>query len=156
MASATTSDWLYEQQMKYFFQQAPQASIWTASANLFVGLFTTAPNQAGTTGVEVEVADPSYSRQSTYRDVGVNGWSYDAGLLQFSIIAEISWNPPGASWGTVVAAGLFFTNDTTPPPFANDNHLLFVANLSTNKTVNVGDGGPKILAGQLRVSRASC
>jgi hypothetical protein len=35
-------------------------------------------------------------------------------------------------------------------------NLFYIATLGTPKTVNNGDGAPKILAGQLRITRASC
>lgn len=162
MPSATTSDYVYKSQMDFFFYRTAFDSHWDDNAypNIYVGLFISGgvPPLSGATGNEITDASGPYERQPVVRTNA--GWSYNSTNFQYSNVADLQWNPPSVSWGTVAAAALFFTGPSkTTPPFGQSNSansLLFVADLTTPKAVNVGDGGPKILAGQLRISRADC
>ena len=143
MPSATTSDYLYDKQLTYLLANIA----WTAPANIYVGLFTTTPNLDGIGGIEVSNTATGYSRQA----VVAGGWTGPTGVnREFSNTADIQYGTPSDNWGTVVSAGLYDSD------IGGSNNLLFTAVLVTPKTVNNGDGAPKILAGQLRISRATC
>ena len=78
-----------------------------------------------------------------------SGWTGPAGAnKEYSNIADIAYLVPTANWGTVTGAGLFDAS--------TGGNLTYVATLTTPKTVNNGDGAPRMLAGQLRISRATC
>lgn len=67
---------------------------------------------------------------------------------EFSNISDLTYNVPTSNWGTIAGAGLYDAQTA--------GNMYYVAYLTTPKTVNNGDGAPKILAGQLRITRATC
>jgi len=145
MPSATTSDYLYNQQMAYLLSN----TAWTAPAAIWVALFTALPSLDETTtpGQEVNTSGTGYGRVS----IGAGGWSGPSGVnLEYNNTGDIQFGTPTANWGTIVGAGLYDSDA------GGTNNLLFVASLTTSKVVNNGDGAPKILAGQLRITRATC
>lgn len=78
-----------------------------------------------------------------------NGWQGPSGAnLEYSNISDLTFNVPTANWGTVTGAGLY--------DIQTSGNIFYVAYLTTSKTVNNGDGAPKILAGQLRITRSTC
>lgn len=101
---------------------------------LKVALFTTSPNQETGAG-GTEVSGGSYARTSVTFSAASGGASSNS--------ADVTFPTATASWGTVVAAGIY---DSAGTPV-----LLWVGNLSTSKTIDVGDTF-KIPAGQLTVS----
>jgi hypothetical protein len=122
------------------------AAAGTGPTNIYVGLFTAAPTDS-TAGTEV--SGGSYARvavaaslanwagtqaaASTVASTGSSGTTSNNGAVTFA--------SPAASWGTVVAAGLFdsLTGGT----------LLAYGALGTSKTVNNGDAAPSFAAAQL-------
>lgn len=143
MASATTSDYLYTNQMNFLLHN----TAWTAVPTIYVALFNTVPALDGTGGAEVSTTGTGYGRIG----VAAGGWNGPTGAnLEYSNAADIQYGTPTANWNTIVGAGLY-DSDT-----GGSNNLLFVAYLTTQKVVNNGDGAPKILAGQLRITRATC
>lgn len=81
--------------------------------------------------------------------LAAGGWQGPSGAnREYSNISDLTFNVPTANWGTVQGAGLFDASTA--------GNLFFVAYLTTPKTVNNGDGAPKILAGQMRITRAVC
>ncbi len=143
MPSATTSDYLYEKQLDYLLSNTS----WTAPSSIFVSLFTTVPALDGTGGTEVSNSSTGYGRVS----IAAGGWTGPSGSnKEYSNTSDIQFSTPTANWGTINGAGLYDSD------IGGTNNLLFVAYLTTPKVVNNGDGAPKILAGQLRITRATC
>jgi len=143
MASATTSNYLYQNQMNFLLHN----TAWTAVPIIYVALFNTVPSLDGSGGQEVPTTGSGYGR------VGVlaGGWNGPTGgNLEYSNSGDIQYGTPTANWNTIVGAGLYDSD------IGGSNNLLFVAYLTTQKVVNDGDGAPKILAGQLRITRATC
>lgn len=94
----------------------------SAPANTYVALYTTAPSDDSGTGA-VEVTGGSYARVA----VASGGWSAISGAptaaAQVSNTAAVTFPTSTASWGTVVAFGLYdaltsgnllWWNNTTP------------------------------------------
>ena len=143
MPSATTSNYLYQKQMDFLLSQ----TAWSSIATIYVALFTTVPALDGTGGVEVSNSGTGYGRIG----VASGNWTGPTGAnLEYSNTNDIQFGTPTANWGTINGAGLYDS------AIGGTNNLLFVAYLTTPKVVNNGDGAPKILAGQLRITRATC
>lgn len=143
MPSATSSDYLSQKQMDFILK----GTGWTSPTSIYVGLFTTAPNLDGTSGVEVSTTSTAYGRVA----IPQGGWTGPSGAnLEYSNTNQIDFSQPTADWGLIVAICLFDSD------IGGTNNLLFVSNLQTSKQVSNGDGSPSILAGQLRISRATC
>jgi hypothetical protein len=119
---------------------------YTPPSSLWVALFTTVPALAGTGGTEVSTSSTNYGRVEI---LAASGWTGPSGTnKEYSNIADIAYLVPTANWGTLTGAGLYDAS--------TGGNLCYVATLTTPKTVNNGDGAPRILAGQLRISRAIC
>lgn len=147
MPSATTSDYLHDTVMNRLLLGSP----WTPPSSLWVALFTTVPALDGTGGTEVSTTGTGYGRQELVAatpDWGATGGS----SREYSNLYNIDFNAPSADWGTITGAGLYDAETGN----SGAVHLYYVANLTTYKTVNNGDGAPKILSGQLRISRSVC
>ncbi len=87
-----------------------------------------------------------YSREPMLQS---NGWSGPSGVNQeYTNASDIVYNVPTGNWGTIVGVGIYDA--------LNGGNLLFTGHLNTSKSVTSGDGAPKILAGQYRISRAVC
>jgi len=143
MPSATTSNFLYNKQMNYLLHN----TAWTAPTSIFIALFTGAPALDGTGGTEVPNSATGYARVA----ITNGGWSGPSGSnLEYSNTSDVQFGTPTATWGSISAAGLYDS------AIGGSNELLFVAYLTVSKQVNNGDGAPKILAGQLRITRATC
>jgi len=140
MASATTSDF----QHHLFMEKVFHGIDWTVYTDIFVALFITLPNLAGSGGQEVNDVGTNYTRISV--PVGSGNW--DVSGLEYSNAEDITYGVPSATWGTIVGAGLYDAS--------TGGHLLYTAPLTTSKSVSAGDGAPKILANQLRITRATC
>jgi hypothetical protein len=143
MPSATTSNFLHDSQMNYLLK----GIAWTPPNSLWVALFTVMPGLDGVGATEVSTAGgTNYGRIQILQN---SGWVGPSGAnREFSNAADLQFLTPGANWGTIVGAGLYSAQT------AGD--LFYIATLSTSKTVNNGDGAPKILAGQMRITRATC
>lgn len=108
----------------------------TAPTTVYVGLFTAAPSD---TGGGTEVTGNAYARvavasslanwagtqaaASTVASSGTSGTTSNNGTISFPT--------PSASWGTVVAFGIFDA--------ASAGNLLIYGNLTASKTINSGD-----------------
>jgi hypothetical protein len=119
---------------------------WTAPTSLWVALFTTVPALDDTGGVEVSTSGTNYGRVEISNS---GGWSGPSGAnREYSNASDVTYLVPTANWGTINGAGLYDASTA--------GNLFYVAYLTTPKTVNNGDGAPKVLAGQLRITRATC
>ena len=98
-----------------------KVSAFTQPSNLYVALFTTSP---GDDDSGVEVSGGSYAR------VSFTDW-ITAAKRESSNDSEIAFPTPTASWGTVVAAGLYDA--------VSGGNLLFWDELSTSRDVGIGD-----------------
>lgn len=142
MPSATTSDYLHDKRMDYLLKGVP----YTAPSSLWVALYTTAPGLNGVGGVEVSTSGTNYGRIQV---LASNGWQGPNGTnREYSNISDLVFLVPTGNWGTITSAGLYDAE--------TGGNLYYVSYLATSKPVSNGDGAPKILAGQLRISRAVC
>lgn len=119
----------------------------TPPTTLYVALFTTADNDAGS--ARVEVSGGSYARVavtsslanwagtqaagSTVASTGNTGTTSNNGAVTFAA--------PTANWGSVVGFGIFDAS--------TGGNELFYGALGTAKTVNNGDAAPSFAAGSL-------
>lgn len=143
MASSSASNFQHQK----FLELLLYNTSYTPPSTVYVALFTTVPALAGTGGVEVSTSGTAYARQSIVcSTVGFQGPS--GANLEYSNKLDIAYAVPTANWGTITGAGLYDAS--------TGGNLLYVATLTTPKVVNNGDGAPRILAGQLRISRATC
>lgn len=153
MPSATTSNFLFTKQMNYLLKSG--AADWQ-TANIYIALLNSAINlandiQHGIGGISILSKEVATTGGTNYARVLVGPWTgpgADANLT-YSNTNDIVFGAPGANWGTIQGAALFDGNG----PSAN---LLYISELTTPKTVNQNDGAPKILAGQLKIVRATC
>lgn len=165
MATATTSDWLYRKYMYMILR----GRAWTPTPKVQIALFTTVPGSDGTSGVEVPENDNTkYKRVSL--DCNPTTWSAATGTaLEISNLTEIVFPVPGTqNWGTIQGCGIYtdtFSSggsgsggDAPDPGGSGDNvsALMWVGRIATPKPVQSGDGAPRILVGQLKITRASC
>lgn len=100
-------------------------------------------------GSGVGYARVAINRSSTASG-GTAGWQYNTGNLEYSNNADIVFGVPTANWGTIVGVGLFKSSTI------GSTDMMYYAALTSSKVINNGDGAPKILAGQLRIARATC
>lgn len=94
----------------------------TRPTTWYVGLFTVAPGEAGG---GTEVSGGSYARTAV--TFGVSGTAPTTA----SNSAAVEFPAASASWGTIVAAGVFDA--------ATAGNLIAFANLTTSKTIDSGD-----------------
>ncbi len=143
MPSSTSTNYQFNQLMGYVLEGVS----YTPPSSLWLALFTTVPSLAGTGGVEVSTSGTAYGRKQIL-STGTS-WNGPSGTNQeYSNAADITFNVPTANWGTITGAGLYDAE--------TGGNLLYIATLATSKTVNNGDGAPRVLAGQLKISRATC
>lgn len=145
---ANLSDYLENQIIDWLFrgQAAP-----TLPTNLFIGLFTVSPADAGG---GTEVAGGSYARASVARSLANFAGTQGAGTTVASTgtggvtsnNGTITFAAPTANWGSVVALGIF---DAT-----TGGNLLAWAPLTQAKTVNNGDAAPTFPAAALTFTLA--
>ena len=107
----------------------------TAPANVYIALFTAAPNDAGG---GTEVSGGSYARVAVSTSGGFDapssgGVTANTNLITFPV--------PSASWGTITHVGIFDAS--------SGGNLLFWGALTTPVAVNNGDPAPQISAGAL-------
>ncbi|MEM4134314.1 MAG: hypothetical protein QXV73_03880 [Candidatus Micrarchaeia archaeon] len=101
----------------------------TPPSTIYVGLYTTAPTDAGG---GTEVSGNGYARQSVTLTAASGGSTSNA--------SDITFPQATGDWGTIVAVGLFDAS--------TGGNLLAWSNLTESKTINAGDV-LKIPAGQL-------
>lgn len=92
----------------------------TAPTSLEMALYTTAPADDGTGGVEVSGFD--YARQALSFGAPSGGQVANTGVISFP-------TANGGNWGTVVAAGIF----------DNSGNLLYHGDLASSKLIEDGD-----------------
>lgn len=143
MAGSTASNYQHQK----FMEELLLNTAYTPPATLYLALFTTVPNLDGTGGTEVSTSGTAYARQSIA--AGSAQWDGPAGSnLEYSNKSDITFSTPTADWGTITGAGLYDA--------ASGGNLIYTSTLTSSKQVNNGDGAPRVLAGQLRISRAYC
>lgn len=154
MAGSTTSNLFYKEQMDFVLLNASPPLIGITA--FYVALLVSGTTQAGAViqsysevGSGIGYSRIQMNRSSTSSG-GFSGWQYNSGTLEYSNLSDIVFGVPTANWGTIVAVGLFKTAS------AGSVDMMYYAQLTSSKVVNNGDGAPKILAGQLRIARASC
>lgn len=142
MPSATTSDYLHNKRM----QRILKGESFDPPTTLYVALFTTAPQLNGTGGVEVSKSGTSYDRVAIRQNTG---WQGPSGANQeWSNTQDITFQVPTGNWGRISACGIYDAE--------TGGNLYWVGYMSSAKAVENGDGAPKIPAGALKISRATC
>ena len=111
------SDYLEDKLLKHAFTNTS----YTPAATLYVGLYTAAPTDAGG---GTQVTGGSYARVSVAFTVSGTGT-----LCTNS--AAVEFAAATASWGTIVAVGIFDASTS--------GNLLAWADLAVNKTIESGD-----------------
>jgi hypothetical protein len=111
------SDYLEDKLLKHAFTN----TTYTPASTLYVGLYTAAPTDAGG---GTEVSGGSYARVSVSFSVSGTGT-----LCTNSAAVEFAAST--ASWGTVVAVGVFDASTA--------GNLLAWADLTVSKTIDTGD-----------------
>jgi hypothetical protein len=120
-----------------------RTATWTKPSAIYVGLFTTMPDDAGAGGVEV--TDGSYERvQCGPGDaywtgpVGGNGVYSNTDVVQFAL--------PSADWGDILGYGLFS---------AASSGILYISKaFSASMTVSDGDPAPAFAVGAITITIA--
>lgn len=131
------------------------STIWSPTFTTFyVALFTNTPNiitsgttagQLSGTGNEVTATGTGYVRVAINRD----STSQTNSGTTYSNTAEVTQpTAPTANQGTVTQVALMDGNTAS-------SRVLYYAQV-TSKTISLGDGAPKISAGQLQVGLATC
>lgn len=142
MPSSSASNYQTQKFLDLLLKNTP----YTPPTSLWVSLFITVPSLAGTGGVEVSTSGTAYARIEIS---ATGGWAGPSGANQeYSNVSDIVYSVPTANWGTITGAGLYDAQ--------TGGNLIYVATLTAPKSVSNGDGAPRILAGQLRISRATC
>lgn len=117
-------------------------------ASLWLALFTTTPNLAGSGGVEVSTSGTGYARVELPRVAGTWTGPNNNANQEYNNTSELIFPVPTGNWGTVTALGIYDAQA--------QGSLIFVSTIATAKSIMVGDGAPRILASQLKVLRAVC
>jgi hypothetical protein len=107
---------------------------YTSPTTVYVGLYTVAPTDAGG---GTEVTGNNYARESVSFASAVAG--------ETSNDAEVEFGTPSATWGEVVAFGVFDA-DTA-------GNLLYWGDLTNAKTINTGDT-VKFLVSEIDISES--
>lgn len=128
------SDFLELELLDHVFGNAA----YTAPGTLHISLFTVAPSD---TGGGTEVSGGSYARVAVTNNA-TNFPAASGGAKSNGTV--ITFPAPTANWGTVVAFGI---HDA-----ASAGNLLGWATLTTNRTINSGDGAPKFAIGDLDIT----
>ena len=144
MASSTTSNYLHTNILNHVLTGAA----FTPASTLYLALFTTAPALDGTGGTEVSFTGTNYARVAISSVSG--SWTSPSGTnLTYTNVNELDFPVPGSTaWGTITYSGLYDA--------ATGGNLYWLCAIGTAKPVNPGDGAPRVLAGQLSISRSSC
>lgn len=111
------SDYLEDKLLKHAFTNTS----YTPAATMYVGLYTAAPTDAGG---GTQVSGGSYARTSvTFTVSGTSTLCTNSAAVEFAAAT--------ASWGTIVAVGVFDASTA--------GNLLAWADLTVNKTIDTGD-----------------
>jgi hypothetical protein len=114
------------------------AATYTPPGTLHISLFTAAPSDSGG---GTEVTGGSYARVAVTNNA--TNWPAASGGAKANGTV-ITFPTPSANWGTVVAFGV---HDAS-----SGGNLIAWADLTTNRTINNGDGAPKFAVGDLDVT----
>ena len=141
-------DWLFRAQAIGI--TGATAAAGTGPANLYVGLLTAAPNDAGG---GTEVSGGNYARVTVASSMANWAGTQSAGSTtassgtggQTSNNGAVSFPTPNATWGSVTHFGIYDA--------ATTGNLLFHAALTDPKTINNGDS-VSFAAGALTVTFA--
>lgn len=141
MPSSTSTNYLTQKYLDFLLK----GTAWTPPTTLYIALFNTIPALDGTGASEVSGTSTGYARKpiTSSQWVGPSGAS-----IEYHNSVDLEFEEPTADWGTIIGCGLYDA--------ATEGNLFYIATLSAGKAVVVGDGAPRILTGQLRISRASC
>lgn len=160
--SATTTDWLYKKYMYFILR----GKAWTPTPNVKIALYTTTPGpEAANPGVEVIENDNTKYKRVTLPANEATWSAAAAGSMEISNLVEIVFPVPGTqSWGTITGCGILASEYTSGGSAAGDpgnsgdtvDVLMWVGRIATPKAVQSGDGAPRILIGQLKITRANC
>lgn len=144
MPSSTLSNATSQAFMDYLLKGVALTAL---PSSLYLALFTTTPNTNGTGGVEVSTSGTGYARVELARQTAT--WTGPTGTSQeYNNTNELVFPVPTGNWGTIVSLGIFDA--------ASNGNLIFISTIATAKSVQLGDGSPRILASQLKVLRAIC
>jgi len=116
------SDYLENALINHIFRNTD----FTRPANIYVALFTAAPNDAGG---GTEVSGGSYARQAIVTGAS-SGWDAASGGATANT-AVLNFPTATANWGTVTHIGLFDASTS--------GNLLFHGALSASQTINSGN-----------------
>lgn len=117
----------------------------TAPATIYVGLVTTLPNDASTSGAltpGVEVTGGSYARVAVTNNA-TNFPAASAGAKANG--TAITFPTPSANWGVIVG---FFLSDVA----SGAGNIFYWGAITPNKTVNNGDPAPSFAVGDLDIT----
>lgn len=110
------------------------ASAYTSPTNVYVGLFTSDPTDAGT---GTEVSGGSYAREQASFAAASGGSA--------STNADITFTTATANWGTITHVGIYDASTA--------GNLLFHGAVTTSKTIESGDTF-QISSGNLTITLA--
>lgn len=119
---AALSDYLENALLNHIFRNTD----FTRPANIYVALFTAAPNDAGG---GTEVSGGSYARQAIVTGAS-SGWDASSGGATANT-AVLNFPTATANWGTITHIGLFDA--------ATSGNLLFHGALTQSETINSGN-----------------
>jgi len=128
--AGSKSDFLENAVIQHLFE-----SDFSAPANMYVALYTSAPTDSGG---GVECTGGAYEREAVARQTG---WTSAGNATENA--SDITFTEATASWGTVVAFGLFDA--------LSAGNLLYWGDLTTSKSIDNGDTA-KIPAGDLDIT----
>lgn len=103
---------------------------YTRAATVYIAAYTVAPTDAGG-GTEVSTAGTNYARVAVTNNSTNFPAASGTSPASKSNGTAINFNVASASWGTVVAAGVFDA--------ASGGNLLYWGTLSANKTIDAND-----------------
>lgn len=142
---AAFSDYLENKMVDFLFR----GQTFTPPATLYIALFTTADNDAGT--ARVEVSGGSYARAAVTSSLA--NWAGTQGAATTAASTgntgttsnnnAIPFPAPTANWGSIVGIGIFDA--------ATAGNELWYGTLTTPKTVNSGDAAPSFAAAALSI-----
>jgi hypothetical protein len=132
----TFSDFLENKLLDHAFRN----TAYTPPTTLYLGLFTSAPTDAGPGAGEVSTTSTGYARQSITPSTGFSAASSGS----IANTGTISFSAATASWGTITHFAIF-------DALTGSTNMLAWGALSASKTVGSGDTA-SFAAGQLTIT----